>query len=253
MARRVVDFNAFAIFGWDRERFSHLLRFGGGVFGNSLLSILIAPLNKIVLSRYVGVQSLPVYEIAVNGAGMVRSMADAPLRAIMPEISRIWSARSADAATRVHQIYRRSFGTILRLGLPMYAALFLFDKPLLRLWLRHRYTDSLPTVLNILLLGTMISMLTIPAYYALMGAGRIRTCFVAHVIATAINVLWLIGVVSLANVSLSAVAWGSVAFFTAAGVFLALKVHGMLRHMLEIRAAAPPPQAAGLAADAAAV
>lgn len=253
MARRVVDFNAFAIFGWDRERFSHLLRFGGGVFGNSLLSILIAPLNKIVLSRYVGVQSLPVYEIAVNGAGMVRSMADAPLRAIMPEISRIWSARSADAATRVQQIYHRSFGTILRLGLPMYAALFLFDKPLLRLWLRHRYTDSLPTVLNILLLGTMISMLTIPAYYALMGAGRIRTCFVAHVIATAINVLWLIGVVSLANVSLSAVAWGSVAFYTAAGIFLAVKVHGMFRHMLEIRAAVPPPQAAGLAADAAAV
>ena len=224
MARLVVDFNPFALFAWDRRRFSHLLRFGGGVFGNSLLSMLLAPLNKIVLSRFVGVQSLPVYEMAQNGAGLIRSMADAPLRAIMPEISRIWSARSADAVLRVRQIYWRSVKAVVWLGLPMYGVILLCDKPLLRLWLRHRYTDSLPIVFNILLLGAIINMLAIPAYYALMGAGRIRTCFVTHLIGALANVLWLGILAALAKVTLPTVAWGSVIFAVVTGAFLAWKV-----------------------------
>ena len=246
MARRVVDFNPFALFGWDRGRFSHLLRFGGGVFGNSLLSMLIVPLNKIVLSRYVGVQSLPVYEIAQNGAGMVRSMADAPMRALMPEISRLWGARSADALVRVRHLYWRSLRTILWLGLPMYAATFLFDKPLLRLWLGHRYTDLLPPVLNILLLGTLISMLVIPSYYALLGLGRVRDCFASHVLGAAVNVFWLLGIVSVGRADLKSVAFGSILASLAVTIFLFWRVHLMLA-----RIAGPGPNPVGAASRAA--
>lgn len=248
LARSAVGFNPFAVLGWDRQRFSALMRFGGGVFGNSVLAVLLSPLNKIVLSRYVGVGSLPIYEIALNGAGMVRSVAEAPLRAIMPEISRIWSVRSADAARQVARIYRRSVTAILALGLPMYAVIFLCDKPLLRLWLRHRYVDSIPIIFNILLLATMISMLSVPAYYALMGAGRIRTCFVSHAIASATNVLWLIGLASLARVTLGAVAFGSIIFQIVIGVYLIWAAQEMLKQMRD--STAPQVRPAGVSAEA---
>ena len=231
MARTVTGFNPFAVFGWDAQRFWGLVRFGGGVFGNTLLSIMISPLNKVVLSRYVGVQSLPIYEIALNGAGMVRSVAEAPLRAIMPEISRVWSARSADAATLVHRIYWRSFRAVCVMGLPMYLIVFLCDKPLLRLWLRRRFTDALPPVFNLLLLSTMISMLSIPAYYTLLGAGRVRTCVISHVIASITNVLWLVALASLAAVTLNRVAMASVVFQVVIGAYLIWAVHGILREM----------------------
>lgn len=233
MTRRVIDFNPFALFVWNRRRFPQLLRFGGGVFGNGVLSMLIVPLNKIVLSRFVGVQSLPVYEIAQNGAGMVRSMADAPLRAIMPEISRIWSTRSAEAATRVHQIYVKSLKSIFFFGLPLYGVLLLCGKPLLHLWLRQRYTDALPPVLNLLLLATMISTLVIPSYYALLGLGRVRDCFASHVIGAAVNVAWLLALVYWARANLDSVALGTVVSSSAVTIFLFWRVQRMLARIAQ--------------------
>lgn len=223
LARTVVGFNPFAVRGWDRRRLSSLMRFGGGVFGNALLSILIAPLNKVALSRFVGVESLPVYEIALKGTGMLRSLAESPLRAIMPEISRIWSTRSATAARQVAQIYRRSLTAIVCLALPAYALVFFCDRPLLHLWLRHRYSDAVPAVFNILLLASMIGAAGMPAYFALLGAGRVRVCFVTHVIGAIVNMSWLAWLASTATVSMTAVAWGSVLFFVTTDLFLLWK------------------------------
>jgi O-antigen/teichoic acid export membrane protein len=49
--------------------------------------MLFSPFNKLMLSRYAGVASLPVYEIAFTGSMYVRSFVEAALRALVPKIS----------------------------------------------------------------------------------------------------------------------------------------------------------------------
>ncbi len=70
-------------------RMRQLLGFGSGVLGTSLLSMLLSPFNKVMLSRYAGVASIPIYEIAYTGSMQIRGLAEAGIRALMPEVSRI--------------------------------------------------------------------------------------------------------------------------------------------------------------------
>ncbi len=51
--------------------------------------MLLSPFNKLMLSRYAGVDSIPVYEIAYTGSMRVRGLAEVGIRALMPEVSRL--------------------------------------------------------------------------------------------------------------------------------------------------------------------
>ena len=61
---RIIQIHLLQIENFDISRCKRLLNFGGGIFGGSLASMLISPFNKLMLSRYVGVSSIPVYEIS---------------------------------------------------------------------------------------------------------------------------------------------------------------------------------------------
>ena len=86
-----------------------LLSFGSGVFGSSLISMLLSPFNKLMLARYAGISSIPIYEIAFNGSMQVRALIEAGLRALMPEISRIGANMTSRARDRISQkVYEKS-------------------------------------------------------------------------------------------------------------------------------------------------
>jgi len=151
-----------------------VLRFGSGVFGGSLVSMLLSPFNKLMLSRYAGVSSVPVYEIAFNGSMQVRSLFEAGLRSLMPEISRLNGIATKYAWDRIIQIYRHAMRLILFVGVPIYVTLIVFSPLLLRVWLGDRYVEVLLPAFRIMLLGTFIMLLGVPAYYTIMGLGKVR-------------------------------------------------------------------------------
>jgi O-antigen/teichoic acid export membrane protein len=187
-------------------RMKGLLGFGSGVLGTSLLSMLLSPFNKLMLSRYAGVASIPVYEIAYTGSMQIRGLAETGIRALMPEVSRIGVAMTEQTRSRIRGIHRRSLGLILRFALPLYGVLILTAPLLLRVWLGSRFTESLPPALRIALVGSLLSLACVPAYYLLLGLGRVRDCFFCHAILSGINVLlvlvftWVDGVLSLPEV-----------------------------------------------------
>jgi O-antigen/teichoic acid export membrane protein len=63
---RVAPVRVFRVRYLDAASLMRLMRFGGGVMGGTILSTLTGPLNKLLLSRYAGVESVPIYEIAWN-------------------------------------------------------------------------------------------------------------------------------------------------------------------------------------------
>jgi len=192
----------------DTQHCRRLLHFGGTVFGGSVINMFLSPFNKLMLSRYAGVSTIPVYEIAFRGSMQIRGFVEAGLRALMPEISRISGNMTRYAMYRISQINRGAMKLIFLFGIPMYGALITFAPLLLRVWLRDRFVESLPGVLRIMLVGTFLSLLGVPAYYTLMGTGHVRHNLVSHIVQSTVNAAIVIGCVLL----YSTVSSGTVVF-----------------------------------------
>jgi len=62
-----------------------------------VLSMLLSPLNKLILSRYAGVASVPVYEIALMGTMQIKGLVSAGHGALVPEISKVSAEMTAQA------------------------------------------------------------------------------------------------------------------------------------------------------------
>jgi len=175
--RWIAPLRIFRIGNLDSQYGRRLLSFGSGVFGSSAIRMLASPFNKLMLSRYAGVASLPVYEVAFTGSMQVRGLIEAGLRALMPEISRLSGDMEGLARQRISQIYRRSMRLIFLFGTSIYAVLMILAPILLKVWLGERFVETLPATFRIMLIGSFLSLIGAPAYYLLMGVGRIRNVF----------------------------------------------------------------------------
>lgn len=176
-----------------------LLSFGGAVFGGSLVGMFLSPFNKLMLSRYAGVSTIPVYEIAFTGSMQIRALFEAPLRALMPEISRIGADMTIQAKNKISQLNRRAMKLILMFGIPVYGVLVIFASLLLKVWLGNGFIDTLPLAFRIMLIGTFLSLLGVPAYYTLMGMGYVRHTLMSYLVQSTVNVAIVIYYVLLSS------------------------------------------------------
>ncbi len=208
-----------------------LLSFGLGLFGGSLMSLLLSPFNKLMLSRYAGVSSIPVYEIAYNGGMQIRALVEAGLRAVMPEVSRI-SRDLSGTRERILRLYHRLLKFILIFFLPLCGGLILLSARLLSLWLGQRFVEELPAVFNIMLVGVLISLLGVPAYYTLMGLGMVRHTFAANAILSCTSVLVIMLIVlSGRQLSVKTVSWAFLVAAAVSSLYLHWKItQRVLRH-----------------------
>jgi len=209
---RIAPIRFLQISRFDAHRCKRLLHFGGAVFGSSLIGMLLSPFNKLMLSRYAGVSTIPVYEIAFAGSMQVRALFEAAFRAMMPEISRIGATISNYAQDRISQIYRRSMKLIFLFGTPMYAGLIILLTPLLKFWLRQEFVSTLPASFKIMLISMFISLLGIPAYYTLLGMGMVRYTLTSHIIVSGVSAIIVLTTVFIRNnISVEVVFWAFLA------------------------------------------
>jgi len=185
---------------WPRSR--RLLRLASTVFATSLAAALFVPLNKLLLSRYVGLSAVPVYDLAFTGSMRLRALFEMALRPIMPALSSaVSSGRNLHA--ELERVNHKA-QSLLILGGLAFGLVFLFADPLLRIWLRHSMNPAIPGALRLALLGAFVSLLGVPAFYALLGLNRAGSLFVSHVIQSATNAaVVLLAVVVGFRVSLS--------------------------------------------------
>ena len=194
--RRTARIRILRLRNLDFQRSKRILRFGSAVFGGSLIAMLFSPFNKLMLSRYAGVSAIPIFEIAFRGSMQVRGLVEAGLRALMPEISRISANMTRNAIDKISRTYRRGMKLIFLFGIPMYGILIIFIPLLLRLWLGEKLVETLPGTFRIMLVGTFISLLGVPAFYTIMGMGNVRFCFFSLVISSFINVVIVLMIVT---------------------------------------------------------
>ena len=202
----------------------NILSFGSQLFGSSLVAMLLVPFNKLIISQYIGVSSVPVFEIAFNGSMQIRGLIEAGLRATMPEISRASADTTKNGVERIKSISRKGIKLILVLGLPAYTLIMFVSPWLLQLWLGEKYTASVSIAFRIMLAGTFLSLIGVPAYYMLMGVGRAKYILGGNIIQSLSNVaLITLSILFFLKITVPIVSLGCVLGMFSSTVYLILQ------------------------------
>jgi O-antigen/teichoic acid export membrane protein len=227
--RRLVPLRIFSARNLDAQCGKRLLGFGGAVFGGSLISMLFSPFNKLMLARYVGVASIPVYEIAFASVMQVRALVDSGVRPLMPEISRLNGLATHQARDRMMVTYRRVMKLILFTSVPGYATLAILAPALLRVWRGQGFVEGLPTAFRIMLLGSFVSLFSLPAYHTLMGMGRVEYTLGAHVVQAVANLVVVVLAVSASRVTVNTVVIAAASGMASVALYLGLRAMRVIR------------------------
>jgi O-antigen/teichoic acid export membrane protein len=195
--RRITSFNPLRLGTLDYTCFKRLLCFGGRIFGGSLVNMLFNPFNRLMLARYAGVASIPIFDIAYTGSMQVKALVEAGLRALMPEVSRLNGMADNKAGQRIIEIYRRAMKLTLYSSFPVYTILAVVAPVLLRVWLRGAFTDELPYVFRIVLIASFINLLAVPSWYTLLGLGFTWPTFLGHLICVCVHLVCVVVFVTL--------------------------------------------------------
>jgi O-antigen/teichoic acid export membrane protein len=166
-----------------------LLGMSGGLFGSSLIYMLISPFNKLIIARFIGIQFIPVYEIAYNGAMQIRAFSDAALRPLIPELSKLYAHLLPQNIDRIRNLNKKAFRLILSYGMIVHCLAVLVCRPVIKVWLQARYQADIPFAFQVMVVGSYLSLLNVPAYYTLIAMGKVANCFKASVIQMASNVV----------------------------------------------------------------
>lgn len=188
--RRVVGRRLFSRGSVSRKKVMDLVGFGAPLAGSGLLYLFVGPFNKLMISRFLGLAAVPVFEIAQRGAMELRGVLVNGLNALMPEIS---ASSARGAWDRIRLINARSLRLIGLAGGVLYLPVLLAASFLLHIWLGSRYVEPLAEIFRILFFSSFVSLVGVPAYYTLMGMGRAHQCMISHVIQAALSIVIVLG------------------------------------------------------------
>ncbi len=191
MVRKIVRIGWWHFADFDKNSLKRMLGLGSALMGGTLLNMLVAPFNKMMISRFLGVGYIPVYEIAYNSAMYIRDLVASGLSALTPEMSKLAGSVNLDVK-RIRHIYDKSKELIFFVGIPLFLFIFVLSTPLLKLWLQQKYNPLLPMAFRIMLIGSFFSLLGVPAYHTIIGFGRSTTIFITHAILSGTNVLFIL-------------------------------------------------------------
>ncbi len=204
-----------------------LLSFGGWVLAATAVNLLLLPFNRLMLARYGQVAHVTLLELAWGASMRIRSVFEASQRSLVPETSAIIARVDDSPKLRVRMLNRKSIQVVLLASSPIFIVAFLFAPLLLRFWLGNSFHPQLPGVFRFLLVATAISLVGVPGYYALLGAGRTRGLFLCNAAQGLANALAVCGFV-LWHGSLSPV-WVAVAMLAGMSASTAVTLFAVFR------------------------
>ena len=193
--RQIADIHFIRFKYLDPKCIKTLLGFGGKVITGQLLQMLISPFNKLMLSRYAGVSTVPIYEIAYGLTMLVGSFLETGFRALMPEISRLTTMMTSEAKNRISAITRKATNVVFRAA-PVYLILFILAPMIFKVWLRDSFNEQIPYDFQVMLVGGFFFLLGQPANNMLMGIGKVNHCLIAQCIQAITNVVVVIAIIA---------------------------------------------------------
>lgn len=204
----IVRVNILDITSFSWRRFHRMAAFGGTIFAGSILNIMVVPVTKIVITRSIGIEVLPVFELTFRVGMQVRSIFEVAFRALMPEISKLSSDESQKNSTKLKRIISKAYCLFFLGAIPLYMLAFSLAGLIFETWLGENFVPSIPSVFRVFLFATFISLFGLIKYYTFIGLGFVNSIFLAHVL-KAIGTLSAIGVINYCYpvITIHSIAW----------------------------------------------
>lgn len=169
-------------FRWRRDVFREMLGYNVQFQAMTLAQMLFDPTTRALMARLGGLEAAGFFELAYKMVVQLRSLIVTAHQAIVPTIARLQET----APTRLGALYKKSYGLLLFLILPLLPLLLALMPVVSRLYL-GAYEATFVVFADLLVVGWFLNILSAPAYFANLGTGTLRWNIGGHVVAGVLN------------------------------------------------------------------
>jgi len=220
--KRVSAVRCLAFHKVRKKTLVRLVCFGGNLTAGSVVQMLLMPFNRIIITNYVGLSSLPIYDLAVRISTLALSLIDKAFLSLLPEISQRMKDGNRAAIGSVRRLSRRCTELTAVFSALFLIVIFLFSEELLRVWLGSSFREEIPSVVKIMAFYGVALFMARPSRYILLGIGISYSVLIGNAIQTVSNIgIILIALTKLSG-SISMVCYANVLAVTFASVYYIL-------------------------------
>ncbi|MDH5523372.1 MAG: oligosaccharide flippase family protein [Desulfobulbaceae bacterium] len=184
---KITSLRLTAITAFSGTKLRKMLTFGTSIFAGSILNMMVVPLTKIIITRHIGLEGVPVFEVAYRLSMQVRGIFEVAFRALMPEVSRVLTSGCHESILKVKKTIQKSYRLLATGVLPIYFAVFLFADIIFKIWLGSNYAETVVDVFRILLAESFVNILAVVSYHIFIGASETFIIFIYRIIDVAVK------------------------------------------------------------------
>jgi len=166
-ARRLFPFIRINPFLFCKEKLRQIFSFSINVELSYFARLLLDPINKILLTNFLSLNYVALYEVAMRIINLVVKFIRSALASIFPVGTKLYAS---EGKGRMKEFYLRSLRYLTLIAAPLFSLLLLFAVPFIKIWLGEGFRVSSAT-LQILALPWFISVLSIPAFLLVQSIG----------------------------------------------------------------------------------
>jgi O-antigen/teichoic acid export membrane protein len=215
MARKFVPQLSLRWSGYDAPLMRSLIGFGTKLQVSRIADIVQAHFDKLILSRFVGLSAVSMYDFGSRPGGRLRAL---PLTAIASLVPAVSALNATDEAGRIRAAVVRSTRYLAIVAVGMFAFFLCFAGQFVEVWLGSGF-ERAAMVLRVLSLGHLVGVVASAMSFAAQGMGKPEIQMHTTLVQAVLNVLLSLGLVSVygfygavAGTSISAIVAGLLFF-----------------------------------------
>jgi O-antigen/teichoic acid export membrane protein len=152
----------------DRAMFKQIYSFSWKIQTTSISQLMIFQIDRILLSRYLGLEAVAYYEVGSNIAFYAKTFLGVLFAPIVPAVSAL---QAKNEHAMIAGLYNRSFKFMVMLAVPFCLLVVALANPFIGLWMGPGFGLSVIT-LQLLIPAYLVSVMTGPGTYILNGINR---------------------------------------------------------------------------------
>ncbi len=185
-ARRLFPEMRFMPFSFfDKGTARMIFSFSWKVQVTSISQLMIFQIDRVLLSHYLGLTAVSIYEIANRTVTQLRQLVLSIFIPMIPAASFLDATQGRDL---VGGLYRRSFKYMASVSVPFSVLVIALAHPFIRTWVGPGYDSSAYTV-QILAAAYLVNLLTGPGAFIMSGINKPHISMRASVLAAAVNLV----------------------------------------------------------------
>jgi O-antigen/teichoic acid export membrane protein len=170
---------------YDALMMKRLLRFGSQLQVSRLAELIQFQFDKILLSRFIGLQAVSVYDVGSRPLTRLRALPTAAIASLVPAVSAL---DAVNDRSRIQAALIRSTRYLIILAMPAFAYVICFAHELVAAWLGPGFGTA-ATTMQILAFGYAISVGAMALSLVSQGMGEPKHQMHATIIQSVVNIV----------------------------------------------------------------